>query len=144
MTTISIDKAIEQYVTERKKSSRKAAESKFITYTYLASGENDVVAFMKRIRGLACYYIDFLSVLENPLRGPQAAWLALIVVVFSIGIFMLTDDDLRLAGIFITSGTLVNGISLGRIVAAKWLETGVMIALYREIVDLIDNRLLAD
>jgi hypothetical protein len=66
------------------------------------------------------------------------------VVVFSIGIVMLADDDLRLAGIFITSGTLVNGISLGRVVAAKWLETGVMIALYREIVDLIDNRLLAD
>lgn len=144
MITTSIDKAIEQYVIERRRVGRKAAETKFITYTYLASGENDIVSFMKRIRGLASYYIDFLSVLENPFRGPQAAWLALMAIVFPVGIFMMTVDDLRLAGIFITSGTLVNGISLWRVVAAKWLETGVMIALYREIVDLIDNRLLAD
>jgi hypothetical protein len=141
MTTTKIDEAIERYVNERKKSERKAAETKFLSYTYLACGENDAAAFMRRVRSLIRYYIDFLTVLENPMRGPQAAWLVLMALVFAFGIYMLTDDDLRVAGIFITSGTLVNGISLVRSVIDKWVEIAVTIALYREIIELIDNTL---
>jgi len=141
MTTTTIDDAIERYVNERKKSERKVAETKFLSYTYLACGESDATTFMRRSRSLIRYYIDFLTVLENPLRGPQAAWLALMALVFSFGIYMLTDEDLRVAGIFITSGTLVNGISLGRSVIDKWIEISVTIALYREIIEFIDNTL---
>ena len=141
MTTNKIDEAIERYVTERKKSDRKVAETKFLSFTYLACGESDVAAFMRRSRSLIRYYIDYLSVLENPLRGPQAAWLVLMALVFLFGVYMLTDEDLRVAGIFITSGTLVNGISLARLVVDKWVETSVTIALYREIIELIDNSL---
>jgi hypothetical protein len=141
MTTSKIDDAIERYVIERKKSERKMAETKFLTYTYLACGESDAATFMRRSRSLIRYYIDFLTVLENPLRGPQAAWLALMALVFSFGIYMLTDEDLRVAGIFISSGTLVNGISLGRSVIDKWIEISVTIALYREIIEFIDNTL---
>lgn len=141
MTTTNIDDAIEQYVSERKKSERKVAETRFLRYTYLVSGENDTAAFMRRARSLIRYYIDFLTVFENPMRGPQTAWLALMAVVFSFGIYMLTVDDLRIAGIFITSGTLVNGISLGRSVIDKWVDISVTIALYREIIELIDNTL---
>jgi hypothetical protein len=141
MTATKIDEAIERYVTERKKSERKVAETKFLSYTYLACGETDVAAFMRRSRSLIRYYIDFLTVLENPLRGPQAAWLALMALVFSFGIYMLTDEEMRLAGIFITSGTVVNGISLGRSVIDKWVEVSVTIALYRELIELIDNTL---
>lgn len=141
MTATNIDEAIERYVNERKKSERKVAETKFLSYTYLACGESDVAAFMRRTRSLICYYIDFLTVLENPLRGPQAAWLVLMAIVFSFGIYMLTDEDLRMAGIFITSGTLVNGISLCRAVIDKWVEIAITIALYREIIELIDNTL---
>ena len=141
MTTTKIDEAIERYVTERKKSERKAAETKFLRYSYLACGESDVTAFMRRSRSLIRYYIDYLTVLENPLRGPQAAWLVLMAIVFTFGIYMLTDEDMRVAGIFITSGTMVNGISLSRAVIDKWVETAIMIALYREIIELIDNTL---
>ena len=141
MTTTKIDDAIERYVIERKKSERKVAESKFLSFTYLACGESDVAAFMRRSRSLIRYYIDYLTVLENPLRGPQAAWLALMVLVFSFGIYMLTDEEMRAAGIFITSGTLINGISLGRAVIDKWVDISVTIALYREIIEIIDNTL---
>lgn len=141
MIATKIDEAIERYVNERKKSERKVAETKFLSYTYLACGERDVTAFMRRSRSLICYYIDYLSVLENPLRGPQAGWLGLMSIVFTFGLYMLTDDEMRLAGIFITSGTAVNGISLGRSVIDKWVETSVTIALYREIIELIDNTL---
>lgn len=144
MTTDNIDDAIEQYVKERKKSERKVAESSFLRYAYLACGESDSAAFMRRCRGLIRYYIDLLTVLENPLRGPQAAWLALMAIVFAVGVYMLSDEDMRVAGIFITSGTLVNGISLGRSVIDKWIEIAVTIALYREIIELIDNTLPAE
>jgi len=144
MTATKIDEAIKRYVTERKKSERKVAETKFLSYTYLACGESDVAAFMRRSRSLIRYYIDFLTVLENPLRGPQAAWLALMALVFAFGIYMLTDDEMRLAGIFITSGTMVNGIYLGRSVIDKWIEISVTIALYRELIELIDNTLPAE
>jgi len=141
MTTTKIDDAIERYVNERKKGERKVAETKFLSYTYLACGESDVAAFMRKSRNLIRYYIDYLTVLENPLRGPQAAWLALMAIVFAFGIYMLTDEDMRVAGIFITSGTLVNGISLGRSVINKWVEISVTIALYQEIIEFIDNTL---
>jgi hypothetical protein len=144
MTTTKIDEAIERYVNERKKSERKIAETKFLSYSYIACGESDISAFMRRSRSLIRYYIDYLTVLENPLRGPQAAWLALMALVFSFGIYMLTDEELRVAGIFITSGTLVNGIALGRSVIDKWVETAITIALYREIIELIDNTLPAE
>jgi len=141
MTATKIDEAIERYVNERRKSERKVAESKFLSYTYIACGEKDTAQFMRRIRSLIRYYIDFMNVLENPLRGPQAAWLGLMALVFSFGIYMLTDEDLRIAGMFITSGTVINGISLGRAVIDKWVETSVTIALYLEIIELIDNTL---
>jgi hypothetical protein len=141
MTTTKIDEAIERYVNERRKSERKVAEAKFLSYTYLACGESDITAFMRRSRSLIRYYIDYLTVLENPLRGPQAAWVALMAIVFSFGIYMLTDEEMRVAGIFITSGTVVNGISLARAAVDKWVETSVTIALYREIIELIDNTL---
>ena len=144
MTTTKIDEAIERYVSERKRSEQKVAENKFLSFTYLACGESDVKTFMLRSRSLIRYYIDFLSVLENPLRGPQTGWLALMVIVFSFGIFMLTDEDMRIAGIFITSGTAVNGISLGRSVIDKWVETSVTIAMYRELIELIDNTLSSE
>jgi hypothetical protein len=143
MTTVKIDEAIERYVNERKKSERKVAETKFLSYTYLACGESDTTTFMKKARSLIRYYIDYLAVLENPLRGPQAGWLALMFIVFSFGIYMICNDDMRVAGIFVSSGTLVNGISLARAVIAKWVDTAVMIAFYREIVELIDNTLPA-
>jgi len=144
MTTDNIDDAIEQYINERKKSERKVAETKFLRYSYLACGEKDAAAFMRRCRSLIRYYIDFLTVLENPMRGPQAAWLVLMALVFAFGIYMLTDEDLRVAGIFITSGTVVNGISLGRSVIEKWINIAVTIALYREIIEFIDSTLMAE
>jgi len=141
MTTTKIDEAIERYVNERKISERKAAENKFLKFTYLACGESDIAAFMRRSRSLISYYIDYLTVLENPLRGPQAAWLALMAIVFSFALYMLTDEDMRVAGIFISTGTLVNGVTLARAVIDKWVETSVTIALYREIIELIDSSL---
>jgi len=144
MTSVKIDEAIERYVKERKTNDRSVAENRFLSYTYLVCGEGDAAIFMRKVRGLVGYYINYLTVLENPLHGPQAGWLALMSIVFAFGLYMLTNDDLRVAGIFVCTGTLVNGISLARAVIAKWVETAVMIAFYREIVEPIDSTLPAE
>ncbi|BCS53970.1 GSU0071 family protein [Geobacter sp. SVR] len=139
MTAAKIDEAIECYMKERKKSERKAAETRFLSYAYLC-GTSDTAAFMQRTRSLICYYIDFLSVLENPMRGPQAAWLALMMLIGAFGCYLLADGKMSI-GLFIIAGMLVNGISLGRAVIAKWIQTSITIALYQEIIELIDRTL---
>jgi hypothetical protein len=39
---------------------------------------------------------------------------------------------------------VVNGISLGRAVVDKWVEISVTIAVYRELIELIDNTVPAE
>jgi hypothetical protein len=143
MNIDTIDQAIEKYVNERMKKGRKCATEKFLAYAYLKHGSGEVVEFMKRVRGLTRYYIDFLNVMENPFRGPELAFFASMVVVACLGGYLTTQEDSRLLGILILSGTLVHAWSLLCTVARKWLDLGVMVAIYREIIELADGELQA-
>ncbi|WP_318258427.1 hypothetical protein [Geobacter anodireducens] len=61
------------------------------------------------------------------------------VVMGIVSCVMLNEEETRLAGIFILSGTVVHAWSLLRMVAKKWREIGVMIAIYREIIEIIER-----
>lgn len=139
MKLSTIDTAIERYAHDRKTHTKKEAQEHFLSYAYLVFDVKGAEAFLKRTRGMLCYYIDYLSRFENPFRGPQAGWLLLMAIVFSFGIALIGDDDTCLTGLFIAAGTTANGVSLWRIVCARWLDTGIMIALYSEIIELIDS-----
>lgn len=139
-----IDTVIERYAQDRKTGSKQVAQEHFLSYIYVVFDVNSAESFMKRTRGMLSYYINSMSLFENPFRGPEPCWLVLMAMVFAFSLCMLADDDTSLIGFFIAAGTLVNGVSLWRIVFSKWLDTGVMIAIYREIIDLIDSTLTAN
>jgi hypothetical protein len=139
MNIETIDEAIDKYVHERIDLGQKRARERFISSIYLKHRGEELQEFMKKVGGLSRYYIDFLKVMENPFKGPEFAWLAsMISVAIYAGMLMTTDDE-RPLGIFLLAGTLVNGISLIVAVAKNWCETGVMIAIYREIVQMIES-----
>ena len=48
-------------------------------------------------------------------------------------------EDEHLLCIVIFSGTLVHFYALVKLVAKKWSDTGVMIAIYREIVEIAEH-----
>lgn len=139
MDTRQIDEAIDKYVNERMKASRKSAADRFLSYAYLKYAGDELGDFMRKVRGLSRYYIDFLKVMENPFKGPELAWFASMITVGVVSCYMMGDEGSRLAGIFIFSGTLVHAWALLRMVAKKWRDIGVMIAIYREIIDIIDK-----
>ncbi len=139
MNTRSVEEAIDKYVNERMEKGRKRASERFLAYAYLKHGGDELREFMKRVGGLTRYYIDFLGVMENPFRGPEMAWLASMLVVGGFSVYLITVETTRTLGIFILSGTLVHAWSLLCLVARKWRDVGVMIAIYREIIELVDR-----
>jgi hypothetical protein len=141
MNSEEVDRIIERYAKERKHESRQVAQQHFLMYAYLACGAGEIEKFMKYTRGLLTYYIDSLSLFENPFRNTQVCWLLLMFLWFCFSIFMMTDTDHRLAGIVSCTGTVIFGRSLWKIVWSDWLDTNVRIACYREIIDLIDRLL---
>ena len=141
MNTETIEKAIEKYVQERMEQGKKRASEHFLAYAYLKHGGGEVREFMKRAAGLSRYYMEFLRVMENPFKGPEMAWFATMVMVGVYSCYLMGVDDERLLGIMVFSGTLVNFCSLVRMVAQKWSEIGVMIAIYREIAEIADNEM---
>jgi len=139
MKSEEIDRIIERYAEERKHAKRQVAQEHFLAYVYLVCNAGEVEQFMKHTRGLLAYYIDSLSLFENPFRNAQVFWLLLMFLLFGFSIYMMTDDDLCLAGIIICTGTVIFGTSLWNIVWSKWLNTDLLIACYNEIIDLIDS-----
>jgi hypothetical protein len=139
MKSEEIDRIIERYAEERKHAKRQVAQEHFLAYVYLVCNAGEVEQFMKRTRGLLAYYIDSLSLFENPFRNTQVCWLLLMFLLFGFSIYMMTDADLCYAGIILCPGTVIFGTSLWKIVWTKWLDTGLLIACYREIIDLIDS-----
>lgn len=134
-----IDEAIDKYVHERLGKGQKQASERFLSYVYLRHRGEELPEFLKKVGGLTRYYIDFLKVTGNPLKGPEIAWLAsMITVAVYAGMLISTDDELPL-GIFLLAGTIVHAVNLICHIARNWCETGVMIAIYREIVQLIDS-----
>ncbi len=143
MNTEIIDEAIERYVSERMTAGRERARARFISYAHLKYAGEDLVDFMRHAEGLTRYYIDLTRVLENPFRGREMAFFATMLVVAIFSCWLLHDEDTRLSGIFILSGTIVNGVTLLKQIAAKWSESGVMIAIYEEIAALAEHEVAA-
>jgi hypothetical protein len=139
MDTKTIDEAIERYVNERMTAGRERAKARFLSYAHLKFAGEDIVEFMRRANGLTRYYIDLIKVLENPFRGREMAFLASMLVVALFSCWLMHDEETRLVGICIFSGTVLNGFSLMKHIAAKWLESGVMIAIYEEIATLAES-----
>lgn len=139
MDTTVIDEAIDKYVNERMEKGRKSAAERFLSYAYLRYGGDELNEFLKKVRGLTRYYVDFLTLMENPFKGPELAWLASMITVGVVSCLMMGDDDMRITGIFLFSGTVVHAFSLLRMVAKKWREIGVMIAIYREIIEIVEK-----
>ena len=139
MDTTVIDEAIDKYVHERMEKGKTRAAERFLSYAYLKCAGDEVGEFLRKAKGLTRYYVDFLTLMENPFKGPELAWFASMIVVGIVSCVMLSEEQTRLAGIFILSGTLVHAWSLLRMVAKKWREIGVMIAIYREIIEIIER-----
>jgi hypothetical protein len=139
MKTELIDEAIERYVSERMTAGRERATSRFLSYAYLKCAGSDVGEFMRHVTGLTRYYIDVTKVLDNPFRGIEMAFLSTMLVVAIVSCFLIGNETTRLCGICVFSGTVVHGIALLRHIAHKWLESDVMIAMYEEIVALVER-----
>lgn len=139
MKNEEIDKIIGRYAEVRKHETQQVAQEHFLAYAYVVCNAGEVEKFMKQTRSLLTYYIDSLSLFDNPFRNTQVCWLLLMFLLFGFSLCLITDDDFRLAGIIICTGDVIFGASLWQIVWSKWCDTSVLIACYREIIDLIDG-----
>ena len=118
---------------------RERAASRFLSYAHLKCAGSDVGEFMRHVTGLARYYIDVNKVFGNPFRGIEMGFLLTMLVVAILSCFLMYDETTRLSGIFVFSGTVVHGFALLRHIARKWLESDLMIAMYEEIVALVER-----
>jgi hypothetical protein len=134
-----IEEAIDKYVDERMKEGKKRASEHFLAYAYLKIGRDEVMEFMRKVGGLSRYYINFLKVMENPFRGPEMAWFLSMVTVAIYSCYLVAQEDMRLLGLLVLSGTIFHAWILIKLVAKKWSEVGVMIAIYREIVEMVEQ-----
>lgn len=141
MNTETIEAAIDNYVHERMAQGKQRAREHFLAYAYLRHGGDELKLFMKKAGGLCRYYVDYLGVMENPFRGPEMWWLASVVPVSIYSCYLMGLEEKRLFGIMVFAATLVYFCSLVRRVARKWSETGVMIAIYREIAEIADKEM---
>jgi hypothetical protein len=141
MNIETIDEAIDRYVSERMKEGKEKASERFLAYAYLKNRGEDALEFLRKTGGLSRYYINYLKAMENPFKGPEIAWIGsmLAIAIYAV-ILMTTEGELPL-GIFLLVGTLVNGGSLIATICRKWCDVGVMIAIYREIVQLAEREL---
>ena len=134
----SIDEAIDKYVAARKENGHQKAVERFLAYAYLKHGGEDLKEFLNKVGSLTRYYIEFLRVMENPFKGPEMAWFGSMLAIAVYSCVLMANEEDRLLGICLFSGTIANACFLISTVAKKWCDVGVMIAIYREIVEIID------
>jgi len=139
MNTEVIEHAIDKYVQERKELGKQKASEHFIAFVYLKHGSFEVMDFLKKVIGLSRYYIEFLKVIQNPFKGPEMALLASMIAVGIYSCCLMVEEHTRLLGIMVLSGTIVHVCLLICSMARKWSETGVMIAIYHEIVEIAEH-----
>lgn len=138
-----MDRIIERYAEERKRTTRQVAQEHFLAYAYFVCGAGEVEAFMKSTRSLVTYYIDSLSLFENPFRNSRAHWLLFMLLWLVLSIYLMNDDVLYVVGIVNFAGTIVFSRSLWKIIWSEWQEASLLIAYYNEIVDFIDSQQLS-
>lgn len=136
MNVSVIDEAIDKYVHERKSRGKQPAATRFLSYVYLKYRGDDLPEFMKKVEGLLCYYIDYLKVMGNPFKGPELAWFLSMLTVGAAGCYLMNSEEFRFVGIAVFAGTLVHAGSLLCHAARQWCEAGVMIAIYRELLEI--------
>ncbi len=139
MNTETIETAIDKYVHERMEQGKQRACEHFLAYAYLKCGGDEVREFMKRAVGLSRYYINFLTAMENPFRGPELFGFAAMLLVGIFSCYLMETDDQRLLGIMVFCGTAVHACALLVAMARKWCQTGLMIAIYREIEEIAEH-----
>jgi len=139
MDTEAIEVAIEMYVQERKELGRQKASEHFIAFVYLKHGRTEIMEFLKKVIGLSRYYIEFLKVIQNPFKGPEMALLASMVAVGVYACYLAAVEETCLLGIMVLSGTILHVCQLVCAMARKWSDTGVMIAIYREIMEIAEH-----
>ncbi|CAG0964440.1 GSU0071 family protein [Geobacter sp.] len=139
MKTRTIDEALDKYVQERMAKGKQPAAERFLSYAYVKYSGDEVPEFMRKVGGLTRYYIDFLKVMGNPLKGPELAWFASMLTVVAASCYLMEMEESRLTGILIFSGTLASAFLLICFAARKWCEAGVMIAIYREILEIAEQ-----
>jgi hypothetical protein len=135
-----MDRLIERYAEERKRETRQVAQEHFLAYAYLVCGAGEVEQFMKTTRSLVTYYIDSLSLFENPFRNSRAHWLLFMLLWLVLSIYLMNDEVLYIVGIVNFVGTIIFSRSLWKIIWTEWMETSLLIAYYNEIVDFIDSQ----
>ena len=141
MNIKSIDEAIEKYAVERMEKGKEKASERFLAYAYLKHGGDEVMEFMLKVSGLARYYIEYLKDLETPFKGLELAWFAVMLAVGIYGFILMEAENSRLLGIVLLSGSLVHAWSLLSMVMHKMREIGLRIAIYREIVQIVEQEI---
>lgn len=141
MNIATIDEAMERYVHERMEKGKEKARERFLAYVYLKHGGDEILDFLLKVAGLARYYIYFLNGMDNPCKGRDLAWFATMVAIGLYGCILIGDEESQLLGIFLLSGALVHAWSLLRMITHKMREIGIRIAIYREIVQIVENEL---
>jgi hypothetical protein len=141
MNAQQVEEVIDRYVNERMQQGKRKAAEHLVTYAYLKYAGGEVVDFLKKVRGLSRYYVNFLKLIQNPFKGPEIAWLASMAVIGIYSIILMMSEEQRMLGILVFSGTVVHALFLMREVARNWREIGVMIAIYSEILEIVESSL---
>jgi hypothetical protein len=136
-----IDEAIDRYVHERMSTGHQKARERFLANVYLKLRGDDIVDFFKKTSGLSRYYINYLKVMQNPLKGPECAWFASMLAIAIYAVMLMTTDDELQLGVFLLVGTVINAGSLICNTTKKWCDMGVMIAIYRELAQIAEAEL---
>lgn len=141
MNKETVDEAIDLYVTERMVKGKQMAITHFLASIYLKQHSWEIAESMRRVRGLTRYYIDLTKVMVNPFKGPEIAWLASMVFMAMYAALLISIDEERILGFALLSGTMVNACYLILSGIRKWCKLHVMLAIYDEIVQIIDSEL---
>lgn len=141
MNAQHVEEVIDRYVNERMQQGKSRAAEHLVSYAYLKYAGGEVVDFLKKVRGLSRYYVNFLKLIQNPFKGPEIAWLASMMVVGIYSVILMMSEEQRMLGILVFSGTVAHALFLLREVAKNWREIGVMIAIYNEILEIVESNL---
>jgi hypothetical protein len=143
MNTMPVDEAIERYVRERNERGPNEAAARFLSYAHLRYHGRDLTEFLDTTSRMIRYHIDLFRLMVNPCKGPELAFFVTAVALAVFGCLMLTEPEEQLPGIFVLSGALVNGWAIISSIIKKWCDLNVLIAIYRELLALAEEELLA-
>lgn len=137
----NVDEAIERYVNERMTKGAGEARQRFLSYAHLRYTGGDLMEFLRKTSGILQYNIDYLRVMRNPLKGPELAFLATILTMGAYGAYLAWTPDEHTIGLIVVAGALVNGWTVVRNALRKWCDLNVLIAIYRELVQLAEQEM---